>query len=188
MSQAKKSSAVRKIIKSKWFVLLVITVLVLLTVYRTVVFVNHKKDQKLLLEDLEKSSEILDGIVNDFKKDLPVLDPVRHEYCYRASRKFEEGPIYCGQSVEIQVKNLSKTTYAEHVNYFKKYFEKNEELSFKKNDSFKNNVGYYAKTNHKNGGCSVIIMPEARYLDYDLQIECLSSEFDSFIYPERSNR
>lgn len=156
-----------------------------MVVFGVVNTVSHNQNQKLLEKDLEETGVALDALVSELKKELHDIELKRTSDCYRASRKYSEGPIYCAQGIEISKNNLTDSQVTDSFTGIGLVLTSFEELKFEKRLTGSVLTEYVASTGHKRGGCSAILSREFDLTGYEFKLECLSGDFDEFIYPER---
>ncbi len=189
-SKTKNKSVFNK--KHLAVVFFVVTALVALVIF-TINTVRHNRNQELLIRDLNSSGLALDALAEELEAAIPGIEPVRSENCYRASRKFSEGPINCRQNIDFIRENIGHSKYLEEVSEIKHVLANSEKLSFgtpKKNGGL---TEVYAETDHRWGGCRVYLSDDYGSREaytsktpagYEFQIQCVSGDFDEFIYPE----
>lgn len=151
-------------------------------------------EQKLLTEGLSEAGTLFDGLKNSLQSKGIAGEVTRDTYCYHASRKFEVGPLYCAQRLDIVAESSTDEQTLRDFALIYSQIKEYPLFSFVSDETIRSfdqsgRIFYY-QGDKKIIGCSVDFTGyggsfgnENSQNTYDISIRCLGGDFVEPIYP-----
>lgn len=190
--------------KNKQLVLsaFVLSLFIIICTWQFIANYQHKQEiknayQAQITRNTNNAGVELDKIEAELKNSGIVGKTERTNYCYHASREWEEGPIYCTQKLDIIADYASDVQILSDFAVISNLMGRTVLLNYVKNSEIgsydeKNRIyKYFGKNQSPNQiGCSVIFYGNNSMFGnystnnhYEINVDCTSGDFDKPIYP-----